>query len=116
VYNNTLATLKHQMQQAENPTPGVAISVEPARVDNTIRLDYLTSKVALKKPEIGSTDPNIRKDNHCTDDEVHFGMPQGSEDFAVEDEQSDAITTASCRQRAATKLERFDLGTSDVDG
>jgi hypothetical protein len=28
VYNNTLATVKRQIQQAENPTPAVVISVE----------------------------------------------------------------------------------------
>jgi len=56
VYNNTLATVKRQIQQAENPTPAVAISVEAERVDNAILLDYLTSEVALEEPEIGSTD------------------------------------------------------------
>ena len=39
VYNNTLATVKRQIQQAENPTPAVVISVEAARVDNAILLD-----------------------------------------------------------------------------
>jgi hypothetical protein len=48
VYNNTLATVKHQIQQAENPTPAVVISTEAASVDNAILLDYLTSKVALE--------------------------------------------------------------------
>ena len=33
VYNNTLATVKRQIQQAENPTPAVVISVEAARVE-----------------------------------------------------------------------------------
>jgi hypothetical protein len=56
VYNNTLATVKRQIQQAENPTPAVVISVEAARVDNAILLDYLTSEVALEHPEIGRTD------------------------------------------------------------
>jgi len=32
VYHNTLATVKRQIQQAENPNPGVEISVEAARV------------------------------------------------------------------------------------
>ena len=40
VYNNTLATVKRQIQQAENPTPAVVICVEAARVDNAILLDY----------------------------------------------------------------------------
>jgi len=39
VFNNTLATVKRQIQQAENPTPTVVISVEAARVDNTVLLD-----------------------------------------------------------------------------
>jgi len=43
VYNHTLATVKRQIQQAENPTPAVVISVEAARVDTAILLDYLNS-------------------------------------------------------------------------
>jgi hypothetical protein len=116
VYNNTLATVKRQIQQAENPTPAVVITVEAARVDNAILLDYLTSEVAIEKPEIGSTDPNIPIDNNCTDDEVHFGMPGGSGDFEDAGDESDVIPTASRRRRSPTELERFDLGTSDVDG
>ena len=64
VYTNTLAAVKHQIQQAENPTPAVVISVEAARVDNGVLLDYLASEVALEEPEIGSTDPNILIDNN----------------------------------------------------
>jgi hypothetical protein len=116
VYTNTLATVKRQIQQAENTTPAVVIGVEAARVDNAILLDYLTSEVALEEPEIGSTDRNIPIDNNCTDDELHFGMPGGSGDFKDEGDESDAIPTASQRRRAATELERFDLGTSDVGG
>ena len=48
VYKNTLATVKCLIQQAENPTPAVVISVEAARVDDPILLDYLTSEVALE--------------------------------------------------------------------
>jgi len=80
VYNNTLATVKHQIQQAENPTPAVVISVEAARVGNAILLNYLATKVALEEPEIGSTDSDIPIDNNCTDDELHFGIPGGSGD------------------------------------
>jgi len=116
VYNNTLATVKRQIQQVENPTPAVVISVEAARVDNAILLDYLNSEVAHEEPEIGSTDSNIPIDNNCTDDELHFRMPGGSRDFEDEGDESDAIPTASRRRRAATELERFDLGTRDVDG
>jgi len=100
VYNNTLATVKRQIQQAENPTPAVVISVEAAHVDNAIHLDYLASEVALEEPEIGSTDPNISIDNNCTDDELHFGMPGGSGDYEDEGDESDdrnAIPTASRR-------------------
>jgi hypothetical protein len=81
VYNNTLATVKRQIQQAENPTPAVVTSVEAARDDNAILLDCLTSEVALEKPEIGSTDPNIPIDNNCTDKELHVRTPEGSGDF-----------------------------------
>jgi len=48
VYNNTLATVKRQIQQAENPTPAVVISREAARGDNVIHLDHLTSEVAIE--------------------------------------------------------------------
>jgi hypothetical protein len=47
VYNNTLATVKRQIQQAEDSTPAVVITVEAARVDNAILRDYLASEVAL---------------------------------------------------------------------
>jgi len=119
VYNNTLATVKHQVQQAENPTPAVAISVEGVRVDNAILLDYLTSEVALEEPEIGSTDPNIPIDHNCMDNELHFGTPGGSGDYEDEGDESDvcdAMPTASRRWRPVTEAERFNLGTSDVDG
>jgi hypothetical protein len=118
VYNNTHATVKHQIQQAENPTPAVVISVEAARVDNAILLDYLASEVAFEEPEIGSTDPNIPIDNDCTDDELHFWMPGGRRDYEDEGDESDdrnAIPTASRRRRPATEPLRFDLETSDVD-
>jgi len=116
VYNDTLATVTRQIQQAENPTPAVVISVEAGRVENAILLDYLTSEVALEEPEIGSTDSNIPIDNNCTDGELHFEMPGGSGDFEDECDETNAIPTASWRRRAATELERFGLGTSDVDG
>jgi len=38
VYNKALATVKRQIQQAENPTPAVVICVEAARVENAILL------------------------------------------------------------------------------
>jgi hypothetical protein len=119
VSNNTLATVKRQIQQAENPTPAVVISVEAAPVDNAILLDYLASEEALEEPEIGSTDPNIPIDNNCMDDKLHFGMPAGSGDYEDEGDESDdrdAIPTASWLRQSATELERFHLGTSDVDG
>jgi hypothetical protein len=119
VYNDTLATVKRQIQQAENPTPAMVISVEAARVDNAILLDHLSSTVALEEPEIGSTDRNIPIDNNCMDDKLHFGMPGGSGNYDDEGDESndcDAILTASRGRRPATELERFDLGTSDLDG
>ena len=119
VYNNTLATVKRWIQQAENPTPAVLISVEAARVDKAIVIDYLASEVVLEELGIGSAYPNIPIDNNCSDDELHFGMPGGSgdnEDEGDESDHRDAIATASWRQRPATELQRFDLGTCDVDG
>jgi len=43
VDKNTLATVKHQIQQAENPMPAAVISTKAAPVDNDILLDYLHS-------------------------------------------------------------------------
>ena len=64
VYNNTLATVKRQIQQGENPTPAVIISTEAETVDNAIIPYYLSSEVALEEPEIRSTDENIPIDNN----------------------------------------------------
>jgi len=119
VYKNTVATIKCQIQQAENPMPAEAISVEAAHVDNAILLDCVTSEVLLEEPEIGSTDPNFPIDDNCTDDVQHFGMPGGSRDYKHEGDESDkrdAIPTASRRRRPVTELEMFDLGTGDVGG
>jgi hypothetical protein len=102
VYNKTLATVKHQIQQAENPTLAVAIIVEAARFDIVILLDYLTSEVTLEKPQIGNTDPNIPIDNNCMDDELHFGLPGGSGDFENEGDKSDAFPTASWQRGVTT--------------
>jgi len=99
VYKITHATVKRQIQQAENPTPAVVISVEAARVDNAILLNSVTSEVALGEPVIGSTDPNILIDNNCTDDKLHLGIPRGSrnqEDEGDESDERNAIPT-SCR-------------------
>jgi hypothetical protein len=116
VYNNTHATVEHQIQQGENPPPAVVFTVEAACVDNTMLLDYLTSDVMLEEPEIRSTDPNLPIGNNCTDDKLHCGMPAGSRQFEDEGGECDADPTAGRRRRATTELERFDLGTSDVDG
>jgi hypothetical protein len=98
VYKITLVKVKCQMQQAENPTPAVVISVDAPRVNNAILLDFLTSEMPLEEPKIGSSNPNIPIDNNCTDDELHFGMPGGSgyyEDEGDESEERDVIPTAS---------------------
>jgi hypothetical protein len=119
VYNITRGTVKHQIQQAENPTPAMVISVEAARVENAILPDYLPSEVALEEPEIGSTDRNIPTDNNYMDDELDFGMPGGSGEYEDEGDESDdrdAISSASRPRWPTTELERFNLGTSDVYG
>ena len=118
VVKNTLVPVKHQIQHAENPMPAMLIGMEAVHVDNAIILDNLTSEVALEEPEIARMDPNIPIDNNCTNEELHFEMPGGSGDYEDEGEESDeqnAIPTASRQQQAATELERFDLGTIDVD-
>jgi hypothetical protein len=75
VYKKTLATVKRQIQLAENPTPAAVISTETACVDNAILLDYLTSEVALDEQEIRSRYPKIPIDDNCTDVELDFGIP-----------------------------------------
>jgi len=119
VFKNTLTTVQCLIQQGENPTPAMVISVEAARVGNAIPLDYFTSTLALEEPEIGSIDPNIPIDNNCTDDELHFRMPGGSGEYLDDGDKRDdcdAIPTARLRRWAATDLERFNLGTCDVSG
>jgi hypothetical protein len=119
VYINTLGTVKLQIQQVENPTASAVNSTGQAHVGNAILLEYSTSELALEQAEITSTDLNIPIDNNCMDDELHFRMPGGCEDYHDEGDEIDKIDanrTASWRQRAATELERVDLGTSDEDG
>jgi len=98
VYKKTLSSDKRQIQQAENPTPAVVISMEAMRVHNAILLDYLISKVALVEPEIRSTDADILIDNNCTYNELHFGAPGGCghfEDEGDETDERDAIHNGS---------------------
>ena len=80
VYNNTLATIKCQIPQTEDPTPALVISMEAVRHDNDLLLDYLTSEMVLEEPEIGSSDPNIPIENDCTHRILHIGMPGGRGD------------------------------------
>jgi hypothetical protein len=99
--------------------PAAVMSTEAACVDIAINLDYLTSKVVLQDPGIERTDPHSLLEINCMDDEVHFVMPGGCDDYdneADEMDESDVNLTASGQRQAATELERLDLGTSDVDG
>jgi len=48
VYNNTLAKVKRQIQQAENQMPAMVISMDPASVDNAILLDFCPPKWRLR--------------------------------------------------------------------
>jgi len=87
-------------------------------VANAILLDYLTSEVALEEPEIGCTDTNNPTDNNCTDDELRFGMPGGSDEYDNQCEEIDssyATLTASRQWQARTEPERLDLWTIDVN-
>ena len=117
MYKNTLATVKCQIQQEENPTPVMVISTKTACFDNALLLDYVTCKVALVEPEIKSTEPNILIVNKCTKDELDVLLPGGSRDYEVKGNESDehnAIPTAIRRSQAATDLKGLDLGTSNV--
>ena len=100
MYKHTLATVKRQIQLADNPTPAEVTTWEAERVANAILLDYLTSEVALEEPEIRSTDPIIPMDNKCTDEELHFGIAVGCKDYNDEGDEidkCDAIPTATKR-------------------
>jgi len=118
VHDNTLVTVECRIPQAENPMPAMVIRLEAAHVDIAILLDYMTSDVVLEEPEIRSTAPNIPIDNNCTVVELHFWMAGGSGDFEDEGAESDlldAIPRTSQRRWETTELERFELGTSDVN-
>jgi len=98
--------------------PSVVISVEAAYVDKNMFRENLTSEVMLEEPEIGSTDPNIPIDNNCTHDKLHYTMPRGSGDYKADGDECDecyASPTARQQRWPATELERFEVGTSDVD-
>jgi len=118
VYKITPAIVKHQIQYMENPTPAGVISLEAAHVDNSILYDYLTCKLSLEEPEIESTDPNIPLYKNCSNNKLHLGMPGGRGDYEDEGDESNehnAISTASPRRWAATKLKIIGLETPDVD-
>jgi hypothetical protein len=89
VYNNTLATVKHRIQQAENPTPAMVVSMEAALDDNAILLDYLTSEVILEEPDIRSTDLTIPINTKGMDKKYHVMMPAGSGDYDDQGDESD---------------------------
>jgi hypothetical protein len=59
VYRNILTTVKPRIQQVENPTPAVVLSVKAASVNDAIPLESLTSEVAIEEAEMRSSDPNI---------------------------------------------------------
>ena len=74
--------------------------------------------MALEEPDNESTDPKIQIGNNCIDAELHFGMAGGCDDYDHEGnkiDESDHVPSTSWWWRAATELEMFDQGTSDVD-
>jgi hypothetical protein len=108
VYKNTLATVKRNIKHAENPTPAKVNSLEAAPVDHGIHLDYLTFEVVREEPDIEYTDPNMLIDINCMDDELHFTMPVGCEDYVDEGNEinvSDTLLNATWRRWAAIALE-----------
>jgi len=118
VHKNTLAPVKHQVQQAENPTPAGILSMKAAPVEIAILLEYFTSEVALEELQIGSTDPTFQIETKWTDDKLHFGMPGGRGDHnneGGESDKRDVILTGSWWWRATNELTRFDCGLSDLD-
>jgi hypothetical protein len=81
VNTNTVAALKHQIQQAENTTPAVVTSIEGVWVDNIIVLHILTFELEYERPQNGSTNGNILISNNCMDNKLQSGMPGGSWDY-----------------------------------
>jgi len=119
VYKITLATVKHQIQQADNPMPAVVLSVDSVQVDNAILPDYLALEVMFEEPYIGSTDPIISRHDYYQDDKLKFRIPGGSRDYEdeyYECEMCEALPTTSHQRQPPTELERFHLGSSDIDG
>jgi len=119
VYEHSQATVKCQIRQAENATPAMVISNTAAHIDNAIPLDTTTSKSMIEEPEIGLTDTNVPIDNNCTDDELYCGMPGCSGHSKHEGgkcNEGDDIPTSRRRWWTLTEIQRYDLGTSDVDG
>jgi len=117
VYNNTHATEKREIQQAENQTPALVIRIESLHVGNAIFLGDLASEVELREPEIKSTDPHSPMTNICMDDEHYSGMQRGSRDFEDEDDKSDnsgTIPSTSQPWGPGTELERIAMGSSNV--
>jgi hypothetical protein len=107
VSNNTLAPVKRQIQQVENPTHAMVIRVEAAPVEDAILLDNLTSEVGLEEPEIGCTGPNIMIENNYNDDKLHSEMPGCRGDYKDESDESDerdAIPTTGWQRLASTEL------------
>jgi hypothetical protein len=119
VDNNTLDIVKHQIQLAEKPMLSVVISVEAARIDNAILHQHVAAEVVLEESDIANADSSILIHNNCTNDNLHFRMPEGSGDYDDEGDKSnvhDAIPIASQRQRPTTELEKFGLRSWDVNG
>jgi hypothetical protein len=99
--------------------PPEVISMHAAHIDNVILLEYITSKVALEEPEIGSTAPKIQTDNNYMDGKQRFGMPGDHEDYESEGDkidESDAMPINGERQLAANDLVRVEPETSDFEG
>jgi len=118
VYDNTLATVNCQIQQAENQIAALVISMQAAHVMNEMLFDYYTSEVESEQPGIESCDPDIPIDNNSTDDELHVGMPGCSWEYRTDGDTHDernAIPTVSELQCTATEPERFHLWSRSVD-
>ncbi|KAF8542576.1 hypothetical protein BDD12DRAFT_802787 [Trichophaea hybrida] len=71
--------------------------MEAALVGNAILFDYVTSKVALVKPEIRSTDPSIPIDINCTDEAPDYSMPGVWEEYNDECEEIEASNAIPMR-------------------
>jgi hypothetical protein len=99
--------------------PAVFIYVKGAFMDNAILLEYLTSNVAVTKPEIGCTHITVMVNSQFRDDKLYIWMAGDSGDFENDGDtikELNAFPTPSLRRLTITEHESFYMGNGDIQG